>query len=119
MTLRQVDGFVTGDYTVNNGHLIAAVSGNKIIGIWNESPTYLPPDDAGELIFQMTDCNRFIALWRYDSEGEWFTDIGVRVIPTPTITTTGTTTTGTATITQTATTTQTQSLSDQAESWPF
>ena len=110
MTLRQVDGFVTGDYTVNNGHLIAAVSGNKIIGIWNESPTYLPPDDAGELIFQMTDCNRFIALWRYDSEGEWFTDIGVRVIPTPTITTTGTTTTGTATITQTVTTTQTPTI---------
>jgi hypothetical protein len=72
MELTQSDSSVTGTYIHDQGHIEGTVQGNKLIGTWSESPSYAPPDDAGEFEFTMyPDGNSFLGRWRYDSAGDW------------------------------------------------
>ena len=72
MTLTQSGNQVTGSYTHDNGRISATVSGNTLRGIWSEAPSYAPPDDAGEMVFNMSaDRQSFTGDWRYGSTGGW------------------------------------------------
>ncbi|KPK45726.1 MAG: hypothetical protein AMJ77_06920 [Dehalococcoidia bacterium SM23_28_2] len=72
MELTQSDSSVTGTYVYDEGQIQGTVQGNKLIGTWSESPSYAPPDDAGEFEFTMSpDGNSFLGRWRYDSSGDW------------------------------------------------
>ena len=75
MELLQSGNSVTGSYTWDQGKISATVSGNKITGTWSESPSYGPPNDAGDIEVTMSeDCRSFSGRWRYGSSGDWKTD---------------------------------------------
>jgi hypothetical protein len=72
--LKQVESNVTGTYDWDNGKLTCrqSKSGGYLIGAWSESPTYQPPNDAGDLELQQSvDGNSFTGKWRYGSSGDW------------------------------------------------
>ena len=72
MTLTQNGAKVSGTYTYDNGKISGTVSGNILTGTWSEAPSYVPPDDAGEIEFVMSaDGKSFTGKWRYGSEGSW------------------------------------------------
>ena len=72
MILTQNGAKVSGTYTYDNGKISGTVSGNILTGTWSESPSYAPPDDAGEVEFVMSaDGKSFTGKWRYGSEGSW------------------------------------------------
>lgn len=72
ITLQQTGNTVTGTYPFDQGRIQGTVVGNKLIGMWSESPSYSPPDDAGDLEFTMSeDCKSFSGKYRYGSSGSW------------------------------------------------
>jgi hypothetical protein len=72
LELQQSGSSVIGTYTHDQGRIQGTVSGNKLIGTWSESPSYSPPDDAGDFEFTMSDdCGSFNGVWRYGSIGDW------------------------------------------------
>jgi hypothetical protein len=72
MTLQQTGTTVTGTYPFDQGKIQGTVSGNKLIGQWSESPSYSPPDDAGDFEFTMSDdCKSISGKYRYGSSGGW------------------------------------------------
>lgn len=90
MTLKQNGNKVTGTYIHDEGRITGTVFGDKLIGTWSETPAYAPPNDAGDIEFNMSaDGKSFTGKWRYGSEGGWGNwDGGKRiteVLPSPTI----------------------------------
>ena len=72
--LQQVESSVTGAYDWDSGriNLKQSKTSGLAIGTWSESPTYKPPDDAGDIeILQSQDGNSFTGKWRYGSSGDW------------------------------------------------
>ena len=75
MYLTQTGNIVTGNYEHDNGKINGTINGNNLIGTWAESPTYLPPNDAGDFILTMSsDCKSFTGKWRYGTSGDWKED---------------------------------------------
>jgi len=71
MVLVQTGNSVNGTYTYQGGNITGTVSGNKLTGTWSESPSYIPPDDAGDVELTISvDCNSITGRWRYDSTGD-------------------------------------------------
>jgi hypothetical protein len=80
MELTQTDGTVTGTYEVNAGKIEGTVQGNKLVGTWSESPSYAPPDEAGDFEFTLSsDGNSFVGRFRYGSSGDWGEWTGTRI----------------------------------------
>lgn len=72
LTLVQDGEHVTGEYTHDSGRVDGVVIGNVLKGTWSEAPTYKPPNDAGDLEFQLgAQGTSFAGRWRYGSSGEW------------------------------------------------
>ena len=72
MELLQNGNTVTGTYSWDEGKIEGTVSGTTLRGTWSESPSYAPPDDAGDFEFTLSaDGNSFSGQWRYGSDGEW------------------------------------------------
>ncbi|NPV63250.1 MAG: hypothetical protein HPY61_11590 [Methanotrichaceae archaeon] len=72
MTLQQTGTTITGTYPFDQGRIQGTISGNKLIGQWSESPSYSPPDDAGDFEFTMSDdCKSISGKYRYGSSGSW------------------------------------------------
>ena len=72
LTLSQSGDQVTGSYTYDNGKLTGYAAGNTLVGTWSEAPTYNPPNDAGDVQFNLSaDGNSFTGHWRYGSAGDW------------------------------------------------
>lgn len=72
LTIEQEGAQVTGNYSREGGKIVGTISGNVLRGTWSESPTYLPPKDAGDIEFIMSaDGLKFEGRWRYASEGDW------------------------------------------------
>jgi hypothetical protein len=72
MKLTQKGNTITGTYTWDEGKIEGTVSGTTLRGTWSESPSYSPPDDAGDFEFTLSaDGNSFSGHWRYGSEDEW------------------------------------------------
>lgn len=72
--LKQMESNITGTYDWDSGRINARQSKTSglAIGTWSESPTYMPPDDAGDIeIQQSQDGNSFTGKWRYGSSGDW------------------------------------------------
>jgi len=72
--LQQVEGNVSGTYDWDGGRINVKQSKTSglAIGTWSESPTYMPPDDAGDIeIQQSRDGDSFTGKWRYGSSGGW------------------------------------------------
>ena len=72
--LKQVESNVTGTYDWDSGrvNIRQSKTSGLAIGTWSESPTYKPPDDAGDIeIQQSQDGNSFTGKWRYSSSGDW------------------------------------------------
>jgi hypothetical protein len=61
---------VTGTYFHDNGRIDGTVDGYTLTGTWSESPSYSPPNDAGDIVItQSIDCQSFTGIWRYGSSG--------------------------------------------------
>jgi hypothetical protein len=72
MELVQEGDKVTGTYTWEEGKIAGMTNGRMLTGIWSESPTYQPPDDAGDFKFTISDDGiSFTGQWRYGSSGDW------------------------------------------------
>jgi len=72
MHLSQTGSQVTGTYEHDSGKIEGNLSGNTLTGTWSESPSYAPPDDAGDVEVTMSpDLGSFTGQWRYGSSGEW------------------------------------------------
>jgi hypothetical protein len=72
LELQQSGDTVTGTYTHDQGRIQGTISGNILVGTWSESPSYSPPNDAGDFEFTMSDdCKSFGGSWRYGSTGSW------------------------------------------------
>ncbi|HII05907.1 MAG TPA: hypothetical protein HA349_00900, partial [Methanotrichaceae archaeon] len=84
LELRQSGPDVIGSYDNDQGRLLGTISKSGLVGTWSEAPTYLPPDDAGDVELNFTDgCNGFEGRWRYGSSGPWWTDWTGEKISTP------------------------------------
>ncbi|MDD3705393.1 MAG: copper amine oxidase N-terminal domain-containing protein [Clostridiaceae bacterium] len=89
MVINQNGASITGTYTHDEGRLNGTVSGEVFTGTWSESPSYSPPNDAGDMELTMSaDGKSFTGKWRYGSEGSWGEWEGgkriTEVIPAPT-----------------------------------
>jgi hypothetical protein len=72
MELKQSGDRVTGTYAWDDGKIEGTVSGTTLRGTWSESPSYSPPDDAGDFEFTLSaDGKSFSGHWRYGSDGDW------------------------------------------------
>jgi ribosomal protein L13 len=73
MTLAQNGDKVTGTYIHDDGKVVGTVSGNTLTGTWSESPSYNPPDDAGDFVLTLSaDGKTITGNWRYGSNtGTW------------------------------------------------
>lgn len=72
LTLVQDGENVTGEYSHDGGTIKGTVIGNVLKGTWSEAPTHRPPDDAGEIEFQLDpQGTSFTGKWRYGSSGGW------------------------------------------------
>jgi len=77
LSLGQDGQTVTGNYDHDKGRIEAnivglKVEGNKLSGRWSESPTYSPPNDAGDLeLYLSEDCETLIGYWKYGYSGDW------------------------------------------------
>ncbi|MCX5993703.1 MAG: hypothetical protein NT177_05735, partial [Chloroflexi bacterium] len=84
------------------GQLAGTVSGYQFTCRWSETPSYQPPDDAGDMELTLApDGQSMTGRWRYGSSGNWTPIIYTRTGPSPS-TSTGTgmrTGTGTGSIT--------------------
>ncbi|MBM4453138.1 MAG: hypothetical protein FJ013_00970 [Chloroflexi bacterium] len=72
LNLSQSGNTVTGTYTYQGGKFEGYAQENTLVGKWSEQPTYLPPDDAGDVRFEMSaDGNSFTGNWCYGSKFTW------------------------------------------------
>jgi len=72
LKLTQSGNTVTGTYSYKGGKFEGYATGNTLVGIWSEEPTYKAPDNAGDVQFNMSaDGNAFTGYWRYGSSGTW------------------------------------------------
>jgi hypothetical protein len=73
MTFSQNGDQVTGTYTHDNGKVKGTVKGNTLTGTWSESPSYSPPNDAGDFVITIAaDGKSFTGQWKYGSDvGDW------------------------------------------------
>lgn len=72
MELVQQGSRVIGTYTHDQGKIDGEVLGLSLRGTWSESPSYAPPNDAGDFEFDLAaDCQSFTGRWRYGSQGDW------------------------------------------------
>ena len=73
MQFTQSGNQVTATYTHGVGRIRGTVSGNTLTGTWSQSPSYQPPDDAGDVVLTMAaDGNSFTGTWRYGiNTGTW------------------------------------------------
>lgn len=63
---------VTGKYTHDNGRIDGTILDGVLYGYWYESPSYAPPEDAGQIVFVMNkDGKNFTGWWRYGNSGVW------------------------------------------------
>ena len=70
--LSQTGNQVTGWYDWDNGKITAYATGSTLVGTWSEAPTFNPPDDSGDLQFNLSaDGNSFTGQWRYGASGDW------------------------------------------------
>jgi hypothetical protein len=78
MIITQSGNKITGTYTHDNGKIEGTLNGNVLIGKWSETPSYNPPNDAGEIKFIFSkDFKSFTGYWKYgfggkDWSGEWY-----------------------------------------------
>jgi hypothetical protein len=80
MVLSQSGNQVSGTYTWDNGHISGTVAGNVFSGTWSESPSYSPPNDAGDVQLTLSaDGQTISGQWRYDSSGSWYGWTGTRI----------------------------------------
>jgi hypothetical protein len=76
LTTTQNGNQVSGSYTTNDpndkGNIAGIVSGNQWTGMWSETPTYQPPDDAGDMELTLApDGQSMTGRYRYGSSGSW------------------------------------------------
>jgi hypothetical protein len=76
MTMTMIGNMVNGTYYEGDGTISGTVTGNTLTGTWTETPTRLPPDDAGDFVFTLSqDGHTFTGKWRYghsiDPLAEW------------------------------------------------
>ena len=75
MTLSQSGNKVSGTYEYQDGRIIGTVSGTTFTGTWSESPTYQPPDQAGDVILKLSNGGTALSgQWRYGFSGVWSGD---------------------------------------------
>jgi len=73
MVLSQNGNQVTGTYSHDSGRITGTVSGDKLTAWWSESPSYSPPNDAGDVELTMGPEHQTITgRWRYGSSGSWY-----------------------------------------------
>lgn len=73
MVLTQSGNTVSGTYTHDNGKITGTISGNSFSGWWSESPSYSPPNDAGQVELTISgDHKTMTGRWRYGSSGKWY-----------------------------------------------
>jgi hypothetical protein len=69
LILTQTGTSITGDYSDgsgNSGKITGRVLGSTVMGTWSEPPTFLPPHDAGDVEFYLSeDGKTFGGNWRY------------------------------------------------------
>jgi len=71
MILSQTRNQLIGTYTHDAGHITGTVSGNTLTGTWTETPSYSPPNDAGDMQLTIAaDCNSLTGVWRYGSSSD-------------------------------------------------
>jgi hypothetical protein len=69
MTITQSGDKIIGEYTHDKGKIEGIVNGDVFIGTWSESPSYAPPNDAGDVELKLSsDGNSFEGNWRYGSD---------------------------------------------------
>lgn len=73
MTFVQNGDKVTGTYVHDEGKVVGTASSNTLTGTWSESPSYNPPDDAGDFVLTLSaDGKTITGNWRYGSNsGAW------------------------------------------------
>jgi hypothetical protein len=65
----------SGSYTHDKGKITGSVTGKTLKGTWSEAPSYSPPNDAGDVVFTLSnDGSSFSGRWRYGSKGNWKSD---------------------------------------------
>ena len=71
--VRQEGNRVTGEYPGwDNGRIDGIVENGIFYGYRYESPSYAPPNDAGQVICALyPDGEGFMGWWRYGNNGEW------------------------------------------------
>lgn len=73
MEFAQSGSHVTATYDYHDGRITGTVSGNTLTGTWSQSPSYQPPEDAGDVVFVMAaDGNTLTGSWRFGTgTGTW------------------------------------------------
>jgi hypothetical protein len=73
MQFTQSGNQVTATYTYYDGRITGTASGDTLAGTWSQSPSYQPPEDAGDVVFTMADDgNSFTGNWRFGTNtGTW------------------------------------------------
>ena len=73
LSLIQSGSSVTGNYPEwDSGRLDGTIENGMLWGYWYEAPTYLPPNDAGQIVFALyPDGQGFQGWWRYGNNGAW------------------------------------------------
>jgi hypothetical protein len=73
LVITQNGNHADATYTYDEGRITGTVSGNTLTGTWSESPSYQPPDDAGDVVLTLSDDGNSIqGNWRYGSgKGTW------------------------------------------------
>jgi len=83
LTTTQNGNQVTGGYTTTDdndiGQVAGTVSGYQFTGRWSETPSYQPPDNAGDMELTLSpDGQSMTGRWRFGSSGGWSTITYIR-----------------------------------------
>lgn len=83
MELTQKGNHVSGTIAWDEGIIDGIVSGDEFRGTWSKKPSYLPPDDAGDVKLTIApDYMSISGQWRYGSSGDWYESFsGKRLSP--------------------------------------
>jgi hypothetical protein len=79
MTLRQSGNRVEGTYAYADGRLRGTVSGRVLRGTWDEAPSRVAPDEAGDFEFTLSaDGKSWTGRWRFAEPGDpWKPWVGI------------------------------------------
>lgn len=85
MKLTQEGNSVVGTYAYASGKIIGTISDNTLTGTWSVPPSYMAPNEAGDLVLTMSaDGKALTGKWRNGSSGDWYTNwMGTRVEQSP------------------------------------